>query len=147
MNASKSITKSPKLYFADTGILLYLLNIRTRDELVHSPLLGSIWETFVFSELRKIQEGRTGSWSISFWRDRGKEIDFLVHRGGLYDLYEVKWNEHPTRADTAAFRDVEKALTTGRIASKTIVCRTPTPYPVTDDVRAVPVEELAAAVA
>jgi predicted AAA+ superfamily ATPase len=142
VNASKSIAKSPKLFFADTGLLLYLLNVRSADELLHSPLLGSIWETFVFSEMRKIQEGKTGSWSINFWRDRGKEIDFLVYRGGLYDLYEVKWTEHPGSGDARAFRDLEKVLRGGRVASKTIVCRTSNAYPIAEDVRAVPVEDL-----
>ncbi len=142
VNASKSIAKSPKLFFADTGLLLYLLNVRSLDELLRSPLLGSIWETFVFSEIRKIQERKTGSWSVNFWRDRGKEVDFLVYRGGLYDLYEVKWSEHPGGGDTAAFQDLEKVLSGGRVASKAIVCRTPTPYPIGEDVRAVPAEDL-----
>jgi len=147
MNVSKSITKSPKLFFADTGLLLYLLNVRSVEELLRSPLLGSVWETFVFSEIRKIQERRTGSWSIYFWRDRGKEIDFLVHRGGIYDLYEAKWTEHPDRGDAAAFGDAEKAIPSGCAGTRAIVCRTPGGYPVTKDVRAVPVTELDESVA
>jgi predicted AAA+ superfamily ATPase len=142
VNRSKSIAKSPKLFLADTGLLLYLLNIRTPDDLFSSPNLGAIWETFVFSEMRKLEERETGSWSIHFWRDRGKEIDFLVHRGGRYDLYEAKWTETPRGRDLSGFADAEAAMGKARVISKTLVCRAPEPFPLGEGVRAVPVDRL-----
>ena len=144
INASKSITKSPKLYFADTGLLLYLLNVRSVEELERSPLLGSIWESFVFGELRKREEREGGAWSLHFWRDRGKEIDFLRHRGGMYDLIEVKWSEHPSPEDLRAFADFEAITGKKRILSRTLICRTPNRFPLREDILAVPLEEAAA---
>lgn len=143
VNASKSITKSPKLYFADTGLLLYLLNVRSVDELDRSPLLGSIWESFVFGELRKKEEREGGSWSLHFWRDRGKEIDFLRHRGGRYDLIEVKWSEHPSPDDTRAFADFEAIAGSKRILTRMLICRAPNRFPVPGGIVAVPLEEAA----
>ena len=143
VNRSKSITRSPKLFLADTGLLLYLLNVRDEDDLFGSPNLGAIWETFVFSEMRKLQERTTGSWSIHYWRDRGAEIDFLVHRGGRFDLYEAKWTETPRERDSAGFAAATAAIGAERVLSKTLVCRTRAPYPLAAGVEAVPVDRLA----
>ena len=50
-NLGKRLVKSPKLYFADTGLLCFLLGM---DDLAieASPLTGRVWENLVFSELR-----------------------------------------------------------------------------------------------
>ncbi len=141
VNRSKSITKSPKIYFADTGLLLYLLNIQSVEELERSPLLGSIWETFVFAELRKMEERETGSWTLHFWRDRGKEIDFLRHRGGMYDIMEVKWSEHPSADDTRALRDFEAISGEKRILTKLLICRTRNRFPLPGGITAVPIDD------
>jgi predicted AAA+ superfamily ATPase len=52
-NFKKRIVKNPKLYFADTGVLSFLLSIRNPDELMSHPLFGNIFETFIISELYK----------------------------------------------------------------------------------------------
>lgn len=39
-NLRKRLTKTPKLYFYDTGLLCYLLRIRTLEQLLTSPYLG-----------------------------------------------------------------------------------------------------------
>lgn len=126
---SKSITKSPKLYFTDTGLLLYLLNVLTVEDLLRAPLLGSVWESFVFSELRKKQVAATGQWSIHFFRDRALEVDFLISRGGVHELIEVKWAEDPAKRDTASLEAVARVLGPENVARKTLICRTPNPYP------------------
>jgi hypothetical protein len=81
-NRTKSIVKSPKLYLADTGLLCALLNIRSVEALLESPAAGPIWETFVFAQLRarERQAGRPGS--LFFWRDRTREVDFVIDIGG-----------------------------------------------------------------
>jgi uncharacterized protein len=52
-NKSKSIIKTPKLYFTDTGLLTFLLNIKDQQTFLSSPLKGAIWENFVFCEIYK----------------------------------------------------------------------------------------------
>ena len=94
-NRTKSIVKSPKLYIADTGLLCALLNIRSEEALRQSPAAGAVWETFVFAQLRDRERraGRTGS--LFFWRDRTREVDFVVDAGGRLELFEAKWTELP----------------------------------------------------
>lgn len=45
-NFGKRIIKSPKLYFMDTGLLCYLMNIQSTESLRNNPLLGAIFETY-----------------------------------------------------------------------------------------------------
>ena len=97
-NRTKSIVKSPKLYLADTGVLCALLNIRTVEDLRQAPAAGAVWETFVFAQLRA-RERRAGHvGSLFFWRDRTREVDFVVDVASKLELFEAKWNEVPTVA-------------------------------------------------
>jgi predicted AAA+ superfamily ATPase len=127
-NGSKSVIKSPKLYWCDTGLLLALLNITTVDELARSPLLGAIWETAVYAELRKRQRTDRGSLNLFFWRDRGKEVDFIVPKGGRFDLVECKWNESPGVKETEGFEAFSSEFGRSAIDSQTIICRTQASY-------------------
>jgi predicted AAA+ superfamily ATPase len=141
-NRTKSIVKSPKLYLADTGLLCALLNVRSEDTLRQSPAAGAIWETFVFAQLRSRERraGRTGS--LFFWRDRTREVDFVVDIGGKLELFEAKWTELPTESDTVNLEFVRNAVGKARVASGAIVSRTPNTFPLVNDFRALPVSEL-----
>jgi len=128
-NKTKGLVKSPKLYFADTGLLCALLNIRSAESLRQSPAAGAVWETFVFAQLRHRERsaGRTGS--LYFWRDRTREVDFVVDVAGRLELLEAKWTELPDRKDTANLEFVRNAVGEDRIASGAIVSRTPNSFP------------------
>lgn len=89
-NRTKSLVKAPKLYLSDTGLCAFLMGMTTARDLASSPLIGPLWETLVFAEIRRRQLGRQGGWTHNFWRDRTKEADFLLHRGGRFDLAEAK---------------------------------------------------------
>jgi uncharacterized protein len=90
-NFRKRIVKRPKLYFLDTGLMCHLIGITGPDQLVHHPLRGAIFETFVFSELTKsfLHNGQRPR--LSFWRDsRGREVDALLERGERLVPFEAK---------------------------------------------------------
>jgi predicted AAA+ superfamily ATPase len=141
-NRTKSLVKSPKLYIADTGLLCALLNIRTVSDLRDSPAAGAIWETFVFAQLRARERlaGRTRS--LFFWRDRSREVDFVVDIGGRLELLEAKWTELPDAGDIANLEFVRNAVGRSKFAKGAVVCRTPNSFPLHDGIRAVPVTEL-----
>ncbi|PIR16449.1 MAG: hypothetical protein COV46_08390 [Deltaproteobacteria bacterium CG11_big_fil_rev_8_21_14_0_20_49_13] len=139
-NKTKSLIKSPKIYFNDTGLLCYLTSISNIDELTRSPFIGSIWETFVFSELRKRQVFVSGKWDIWFWRDnRGTEVDFLIHKGGRFELIEAKFSEVPVKKDAKNLEEVAGVLGRKNIEKMTIVSRTDTAFPLTDGITVVPI--------
>jgi uncharacterized protein len=157
-NQGKSLVKSPKLYLADTGLLCALLNIRTDQDLMESPHAGAIWESFVFAQLRA-RERRIGRRaSLFFWRDRAREVDFVVDAGGRFELFEAKWTEIPDRHDAGALAFLRDALDThprsdagdarnpgpqARLVKRAcVVARTPNSFPLREEIRAIPVCEL-----
>jgi predicted AAA+ superfamily ATPase len=141
-NRTKSITKTPKIYLADTGLLCALLNIKSEDALRQSPSAGAVWETFVFAQLRA-RERRAGRvQSLFFWRDRTREVDFVTEAGGKLELFEAKWSEVPGRDDTVNLRFVRDTIGRSRVTSESVICRTPNSYPLGVGFRALPVSEL-----
>jgi predicted AAA+ superfamily ATPase len=90
-NFSKRLIKSPKLYFLDTGLLSYLLRIRSKEDLQIHALYGSIFESYVISELLKNYINRGEEHAIYFWRDStGNEIDVLIDEGNELTPVEIK---------------------------------------------------------
>jgi hypothetical protein len=141
-NRTRSIVKSPKFYFADTGLLCALLNIRSEDALRQSPAIGAIWETFVFAQLRD-RERRAGRVnSLFFWRDRTREVDFVVDAGGRMELYEAKWTEVPDTGDTVNLDFVRNVVGKSRVTAGAVISRTPNSFPLCDTFRALPLTEL-----
>jgi predicted AAA+ superfamily ATPase len=141
-NRTKSIVKSPKLYLTDTGLLCALLNIRSEEALRQSEAAGAVWETFVFAQLRDRERraGRKGS--LFFWRDRTREVDFVVDAGGRLELFEAKWTELPDAGDTVNLGFVRNVVGKSRVTAGAVVSRTPNSFPLPSGFRALPVTEL-----
>jgi len=80
-NFSKRLIKSPKLYFYDTGLASYLLNIRDKTQLSTHYLKGSLFENIVILEFLKYRFNQGLQSDIFFWRDNKKnEIDCIVDK-------------------------------------------------------------------
>ena len=78
-NFNKRITKAPKVYFHDTGLLCYLLRIKSTDQLSLHPLRGAIFENWVISEIMKHYSNTGQEEPLYFWRDQhGHEIDLVI---------------------------------------------------------------------
>jgi predicted AAA+ superfamily ATPase len=85
------LVKTPKLHFFDTGIACYLLGIRSADHLREHPLRGTIFETWVASEIRKARIHRGFPAGMTFFRDRkGNEVDVVVELGRELVAVETK---------------------------------------------------------
>ena len=77
-NGKKRLTKSPKLFFYDTGLLCYLLGIESVEQLVESPHFGAIFENLVVTETMKRHLNEGARPELYFYRDDSKrEIDLL----------------------------------------------------------------------
>lgn len=142
-NRTKSIVKSPKLYLADSGLMCALLNIRTPEALRDSPSVGAVWETFAFQQLRHREQmaGRAGS--LFFWRDRTREVDFLVDKGGRVELYEAKWTEQPSTNDTTNLAFVRDVIGARHVSRTAVICRARHNYPITPDFDALTADSMA----
>lgn len=90
VNIRKRVTKTPKIYFIDNGLLCYLLNIRNIDELSLSRYAGAVYENFVVSETLKHYTNRGIKPRLSFYRDDSKrEIDLIDET----DPIKTRWIE------------------------------------------------------
>ncbi len=91
-NFNKRITKTPKLYFYDTGVVCSLLGIKHTDELVLSPFRGHLFECFIIADLFKQCFNLGTNAPLYFWRDKNGtiEVDCLVDRGGNLTPIEIK---------------------------------------------------------
>lgn len=90
-NLAKRLTKTPKLYFCDTGLLCHLLGIRTAEKLVNSEAYGAIFENFVVMERAKAHLNGLRSPELYFYRDDSKvEVDLMDLTDGPALLLEIK---------------------------------------------------------
>ncbi len=81
-NFGKRLTKSPKLYFGDSGLACHLLGIESEAMLNRSPFLGPVFEGFVASEILKEQLGSGKPRALYWFRDQqGLEVDFVIPLG------------------------------------------------------------------
>lgn len=111
-NFGKRLTKSPKLYFADPGLVCHLLGIESEGELLRSPFAGPIFETFVASEIVKAQVHSGHARALYFFRDeQGLEVDFVVPRGGgRLALVEAKAARTAMPADAEPMMRLARAM-------------------------------------
>jgi len=90
-NFGKRLIKSPKLHFLDTGLLCYLLRIRSPDDLRFHASRGAVFESYVLSELYKNFVNQGVEADLYFWRDAtGHEIDILMEINNELVPIEVK---------------------------------------------------------
>lgn len=105
-NFSKRVVKTPKLYFYDTGLLAFLLKIKTRETLLTHPVKGALFENMIIAEFHKQMHHAYQNQSPWFWRDNhGDEVDFLLDQGLSLDIYEIKATE---TIFTEHFKGLEK---------------------------------------
>ena len=90
-NFSKRTTKSPKLYFYDTGLASSLLRVTDPNLLFQHPFKGALFENFVINEMMKNRFNEGQRSNLYFWRENsGHEIDVLVDNGATQFPIEIK---------------------------------------------------------
>jgi hypothetical protein len=78
-NLGKSLVKTPKLYFIDSGLLCHLLRIESVEELILHPYKGAVVETFALGELLKGRLNQGKHPNLTYFRDqKGFEVDTIA---------------------------------------------------------------------
>lgn len=82
----KYVVKTPKLYFADTGLAAYLLRWNTADALELGAMSAEFFETWVIGEVYKSFANSAQKAPLYYYRNfNGKEVELLIlHNGVLY---------------------------------------------------------------
>ena len=137
-NISNRMTKMPKVYFLDTGLVCYLTKWMTAETLEAGAKSGEILETFVVAEIIKsyIHNGRKPN--ISFYRDKDKkEIDVILEENGKIYPIEIKKKTNPDKNDIKNFDVLEKS--TVEVGEGAVICLAQTYLPLTEKVNIIPV--------
>ena len=119
-NIGKRLTKTPKVYFYDVGLVCYLLGIETAQQLAHHPLRGAIFENMVVCDMLKERYNKGLDKNIMFYRDKVREVDILQEEAGRLHAYEVKVAER-FHSDFTKSLDYLKALLKDDLLSMNIV--------------------------
>ena len=91
-NFGKRVVKSPKLYFYDTGLLCYLLDILKEENVRSSEHYGILFENLVIAERKKYKAHKHIETEMFYFRDtNGLEVD-LIEMKSLRDvqMFEIK---------------------------------------------------------
>lgn len=97
---NKRIVKSPKIFYIDPALSIFLSGYLDDELLKSSRELGNYFETMVYLHLRGLCETMTPKAGLYYWRTAsGKEVDFIVEHGRRLLAFEVKMTANPTVYD------------------------------------------------
>ena len=118
-NELKRLTKTPKLYFCDTGFCAYLSSWTTRDVLMNGAASGHYYENYVISELLRHYAYGKSKVNLNFYRDnKMKEIDLVIEENGVLHPVEIKKTASPDKSAIKAFsvlKSAERQVGTGAV--------------------------------
>jgi predicted AAA+ superfamily ATPase len=108
-NVLKRMIKTPKLYFYDTGLPVYLTKWDSPKTLMNGVMNGAIFENYCVSEIVKGYENAGKEPSLYFYRDKDpKEIDLLLERDGVLEPIEIKKTASPSKGMISSFSALDK---------------------------------------
>lgn len=97
VNRTKRLVKSPKMYWADTGIALHLSG--------EAEPRGAHLENLVLCDLLAWRDARLERAEIGYWRTAaGEEVDFVIETGDRLLPIEIKASASPRLSDAAHLR-------------------------------------------
>lgn len=94
-NFNKRVTKTPKLYFYDTGLACSLLGLNSSQSVLHSSHYGHLFENAIIADLHKQYYNAVLPAPLYFWRDKNGtiEVDCLIDKGNELIPIEIKSGE------------------------------------------------------
>ena len=94
---TKRLVKSPKLYWSDTALALWLSG-------AEAPA-GQHLENLVLADLLAWRDGQMPRPEVLFWRTTTqREVDFVIELRGRLLAIEMKAGEHPSHGDSLGLR-------------------------------------------
>lgn len=112
-NTRKRLTKSPKLYFCDTGLACHLLDIESPEQLSRDKMRGHLFENLIVMEALKQRYNKGKESNIFFFRDaKGNEIDLLIREAGELKAIEIKSSQTYAPSFEDVLKNTDSLLTT-----------------------------------
>ena len=106
----RTIKKTPKLYFFDTGLVAHLTKYSSPEILMNGAINGPILENYVVSEIIKTYTNNGLEYYVHYYRDiDAKEVDMILESDGKLHPLEIKKTASPPTELTSAFKVLDKA--------------------------------------
>ena len=142
-NRLTRLVKRPKLHLSDTGVVSALLGLDGPALAYDRTLLGQLFETFVFQELRRQASWHDVRMSFHHFRDKdGAEVDIVIERGAAAVAgVEVKASGTVRSRDFRGLRKLRGALG-DRFAGGVVLYDGEATVPFGDRLHGVPVRRL-----
>ena len=139
-NDEKRLTKTPKIFFMDTGLVCHLTRWTTHEQLRVGAMAGHVFETFVVSEVLKSHMNAGANLrDVWFYRDSKKrEIDLVIQDGRTLHPVEIKTNALVKKDATKNFGCLED-MADYEVGFGHVICQAKEPYLLAENVEAVPV--------
>ena len=134
-NLNKRQVKAPKIYFRDSGLLHYLLGIRSNADLQNHPKSGASWEGYAIEEVLKANAPD----EAYYWATHsGAELDLLVIKDGHRIGIECKRMDAPrlTPSMRYAMQDLE-------LERLFVIYPGPLSYPIAENISTLPIQAVA----
>lgn len=127
-NALKRLSKTPKLYFCDTGLCTYLSMWLTPDTLRNGAASGHFYENYVVMELVRNYAYAKSKANITYYRDSNlKEIDVFVEENNVIHPLEIKKSASPDRREVKKYDVLDRASLNRGAGGIICMCEEPMP--------------------
>ena len=127
-NALKRLSKTPKLYFCDTGLCAYLSMWLTPDVLRQGAASGHFYENYVIMELVKNYAYAKSKANLTYYRDsNAKEIDVFVEENNIVHPLEIKKSATPDKREVKKYAVLDKAELIRGMGGIVCMCEEPIP--------------------
>ncbi len=138
VNSGKRLVKSPKVFVRDSGLVHALLGIEDGNALAGHPVVGTSWEGFVIENLLAVVPART---MASYYRTAaGAEIDLVLELPGGHGIWAIEIKRGSAARVEKGFHIAREDIGPTR---SFVVYSGEDRYPVSKDVEAIGVRELA----
>lgn len=142
-NLGKRITKAPKLYFTDIGIVCYLTGIRDKAHLLQGPMAGALFENYCMQETVKVFFNQGRQPQLYFLRTSNDlEVDLLVEVSARTVLpVEFKSSKTPSPRMGANIERFRKLFSKIEIQKGLLVTMSERTEPLTAELTAITVDD------
>lgn len=135
----KRLIKTPKYAMFDLGVR----RLAAKEGIgLPAEHMGYLFEEFVGLELIRLLRLSDATAKVYFWQDaNGPEVDWVIERQGQYIPIEVKWTDSPKAKDARHLKVFLDEYSNAEVGY--IVCQTPRPLKISDNIQAIPWQLLA----
>jgi predicted AAA+ superfamily ATPase len=143
VNLGKRITKTPKIYFLDIGLVCYLTGIKDQEHLLKGPLAGPLFENFCVQETIKLFFNRGRRGNLYYLRTNNNlEIDLLIEASFETLLpIEMKLSKTPSLSMGSNISRFKKLFSRLKISDGRIVSLAEESTPLSSDVSVVTLDD------